>query len=76
MWVLPRKRKHSSKLPKIYNAYANKLNLDQGLRVDSKQAVKLQSETKMRVLRALRVKLMHRFCKDVLKDVYAESIKI
>jgi hypothetical protein len=41
MWILPRKRKHSSKLPKIYNVFANKLNLDQGLRKDSKQSVKL-----------------------------------
>lgn len=24
----------------------------------------------------MRVKLMHKFCKDVLKDVYSDSIKI
>ena len=30
----------------------------------------------MRILRAMRIKLMHKFCKDVLKDVYSESIKI
>jgi hypothetical protein len=37
---------------------------------------KLQSETKLRVLRSMRIRMLHQFCKRVLKEVYTDALKI
>jgi hypothetical protein len=35
-----------------------------------------KAEVKLRILRSYRLKLLHSYCKEVLKEVYADSIKI
>ena len=53
----------------IIKRYQNANQKVQGL-------VNYKIESKLRILRSYRIKLMHLYCKDVLKEVYADSIKI
>ena len=36
--------------------------------------IKLTPEAKLRVLRTMRLNLCHKFCHDVLRETYAESL--
>jgi len=62
--VLSFKSKQRTSIAKKYQIFMNKLTTS-----DHK------IEGKLRILRSYRVKLMHQYCRDVLREVYQESLR-
>jgi hypothetical protein len=74
-WIVSPKRRHCQKLPKILSTFAGRLSTPMQLK-EKGSVLKLFPETKMRLLREMRVNLVHEFCQNVLKEAYTQSIKI
>ena len=62
--VLSQKSKQRSSISKKYQIFVNKLTTS-----DHK------IEGKLRILRSYRIKLLHQFCRDILKNSYQETLR-
>ena len=59
-----RKARFRQQVSKKYNQLYSKISLNQDKSIESK----------LRILRSYRIRLLHEFCRDVLQDAYQDSV--
>lgn len=66
-FILPKKARDRDTVVKKFNKVSKRI-------VESREFEK--PELCLRILRSYRLKLMHEFCKNVLKEVHIDAIKV